>query len=89
MPAMLEKERKFFDKNKAKLVAEHVGKFVLVKDSILIGVFNTIEEAISEGARRFGLQSFLVRQVNEAPTPEINIPALTLGILNANSTRPI
>lgn len=86
---MLEKERQYFDENKAKLIAAHSGKFVLVKDAELIGAFNTIEEAISEGARRFGLSSFLVRQVTPDPAPDINIPALNLGILNANSTRPV
>lgn len=86
---MLEKERKFFDRKKAELIAEHLGKFVLVKENKLVGVFNTIEEAMSEGARQFGLSTFLVRQVSNSVENEINIPALSLGILNANSTRSI
>lgn len=86
---MLEKERKFFDRKKAELIDEHLGKFVLIKENELVGVFNTIEETLSEGARRFGLSPFLVRQVNNSVENEINIPALSLGILNANSTRPI
>jgi hypothetical protein len=86
--AMLEKEREYFDKHRDEFV-KHLGKFVLIKDNKLVGVFNTIEEAISEGARRFGLTSFLVREITNAPPQEIDIPALSLGILNANSTRPI
>jgi hypothetical protein len=86
---MLEKERECFDLKKPELLEDHRGKFVLIKEDDLVGVFNTIEEAMSEGARLFGLQPFLVRQINNAVEEEINIPALNLGILNANSTRPI
>lgn len=86
---MLEKERKFFDRKKAELIDDHLGKFVVIKENEMIGVFNTIEEAMSDGARRFGLSPFLVRQINNTVDNEVNIPALSLGILNANSTRPI
>lgn len=86
---MLEKERKFFDRKKAEFIGDHLGRFVLIREDKLVGVFNTIEEAMSEGARRFGLSPFLVRQVSNLVENEINIPALSLGILNANSTRPI
>ena len=86
---MLEKEREYFDKHKDEFVAEHLGKFVLIKDNKLVGVFSTIDEALSEGARQFGLTSFLVREITTAPPQEVNIPALSLGILNANSTRPV
>ncbi|MEJ7624212.1 MAG: hypothetical protein WKF34_09485 [Pyrinomonadaceae bacterium] len=86
---MLEKERRFFEKKKTELVDEHLGQFVLIRESKLIGIFNTIEEALAEGARQFGLSPFLVRQITNSAKAEINIPALALGILNANSTRPI
>jgi hypothetical protein len=86
---MLEKERKYFSEHLAELISQYSGKFVVVKGDELIGTFNTIEDALGEGARRFGLQPFLVRQVTTAEVTEINIPALTLGILRADSSRPI
>lgn len=86
---MLEKERKFYDEKRAELVSQHLGKFVLIKAEELVGVYNKIEEALSEGARRFGMQPFLVRQISETSETEINIPALTLGILRADSTHSI
>jgi hypothetical protein len=61
----------------------HAGKFVLIKGNELLGVFDTPDTAISEGAKRFGSQSFLVRQVNPADE-DIYIPALALGLLHAN-----
>ena len=86
---MLEKERQYFSEHHAELLSRHQGKVVLIKDDQLLGAFNTIEEALGEGARRFGLQPFLVREVTAAEEKEINILALTLGLLRADSSRPI
>ena len=86
---MLERERKYFERKRAELAERHLGKFVLIRESKLLGVFNTVEEAMAEGARRFGLEPFLVRQIVENAESEIHIPALTLGILSADSTRSV
>lgn len=86
---MLEKERKYFSEHHADLMSRYPGKFVLIKDEEIIGTFDTIENALAEGARRFGLEAFLVRQITATEEKEINIPALTLGILRADSSRPI
>ena len=86
---MLETERQYFAQNHTELIAKHLGKFVVIKGEELVGVFNTIEEALSEGARQFQLQPFLVREVTIKGPQDINIPALTLGLLRANSSRPI
>jgi hypothetical protein len=84
---MLETERQFYSENLATWLTQHPGKHVLVKGRELIGAFDTNEEALSEGARHFGLEPFLVRRVQERQE-DVNIPALTLGILRANTTRP-
>lgn len=80
--AVLEQELKFFAENKPKWIEDHSGKFVLVKGEQLIDVFDNADTAVSEGVRRFGMESFLVRQVTPADE-EIQIPALTLGLLHA------
>lgn len=85
---MLDKERKYFEAHRDEWLRTHPGKFVLVKDEELVGVFNTQQEALIEGARRFGTESFLVRQVEESEQL-IYIPALTLGLLRADSTHPV
>jgi hypothetical protein len=84
---MLEQERQYYAEHLAEWLAQHPGKFVLIKGSELLGIFNTIEEALAEGARRFALEPFLVRRVQK-DQEEVNVPALTLGILRANSTHP-
>jgi hypothetical protein len=77
---MLEKERTYFQQQRTEWLTKFPGRFVLVKNDALIGVFNTPDEALMEGARRFGLESFMVRQV-EQDEQDVYIPALTLGIL--------
>ena len=86
---MLEKERKYYSDHFAEFKERYFGKFVLINEDQFIGAFNTIDDALSEGARRFGLEPFLVREVSAAGEKEINIPALTLGLLRADSSRPI
>jgi len=85
---MLEQELRFYDEHFQEWLSRYGGRFVLVKGSELIGVFNTVDEALSEGARRFGLESLLIRQVL-SQQPEVRIPALTLGILRANPPQPV
>jgi len=85
---MLDTERQFYSDNLAKWLGQYPGKFVLVKDQELIGTFDTDEDALTEGARRFGLKPFLVRRVQERQE-EVNVPALALGILRADTTRPV
>ena len=70
-----------------KLEARFSGRFVLRKDQELIGAFNTIQEALTEGTTRFGLNCFLVRQVG-VPVKDVSMPALALGILRADPTLP-
>ena len=81
---MLEEERQFYEEHLQEWLSHYAGKFALVKGRQLIGTFNTVEEALGEGTRRFGLTSFLVRQVQRVQ-PEVKVPALTLGLLNADS----
>lgn len=80
---MLENERAYFSAHADEWARKSPGSFVVVKDEVLVGTFTSLEDALAAGAHRFGLQSFLVRQLGAEPE-QINIPALTLGILRAN-----
>jgi hypothetical protein len=86
---MLDPEREYFAAHQEELVKNHPGQFVLIKGDQLIGAFGTMEEALELGARKYGLEPFLVRNVNQMADQEMNIPALTLGILRADSSRPV
>lgn len=82
---MLDLERKYYDAHRAEWLSRYRGKFVLIKGTELVAFYTKLEEALTEGARRYGLKPFLVRRVDEAEE-SIHIPALTLGLLRADST---
>jgi hypothetical protein len=80
---MLETEIKYYEKNKKEWLAKREDQFVLIKDEQLIGFYPTVESALSEGARLYGLGPYLVRQILEQEE-EVYIPALSLGLINAD-----
>lgn len=80
---MLEKELAYYKKNRDGFLENHIGKYVLIKEDELIGVYDSQSEALGEAARLFGIDSYLIRKVAEKEE-EIRIPALTLGLLRAD-----
>ena len=85
---MLETERTYFDKNLEDWLTKNPNRFVVVSGEQVLGFFDTLHEALAIGARTCGLKPFLVRRVQKQ-REDISIPALTLGILNANTTSPV
>jgi hypothetical protein len=59
----LEQELAYYAENRETLLREYPERFVLIRGRELAGDYNSIEEAIEDGARRFGLSNFLVRKV--------------------------
>jgi hypothetical protein len=86
---MLDQERKYFADNIKSLLENYRGRFVVIKETSVLGPFATIDEALSEGARRYGLHAFLVRQVEEQSQDTVSIPALALGLLHADPPHAI
>jgi hypothetical protein len=85
---MLEQERSVFDQHLAEWLTTYKGKFALIKGDEVVGFFDTGDAALAEGARRFGLTSFLVRPIQEVQEPVV-IPALMLGLLNVDTQRAV
>jgi len=85
---MLEQEQAYYAEHLTDWLSQYVDRFVVVKGESLVGVYNTMEEALADGARRFGLQSVLVRRVQPVQE-EVKIPALTLGLLHADSSHSV
>ncbi len=61
----LEQELKTYNEMKNKLLNESRGKFVLIKGSEMLGVYDNKDTALSEGYKKFGNQEFLVKEVLE------------------------
>lgn len=77
---ILNKEIKYFEHHREELLRNYKGQFILIKDSQQIGIYSSIEEALAIAASMFGLESFLVREIQKEESKE-SIPALSLGII--------
>jgi len=80
---MLDVEREYFEAHQEELVRQFPGRFIIVRGQEVLGPFESLQEALTVGARQFGLTPFLVRRTDEQPS-EVRIPALALGILRAD-----
>ena len=58
-----EKELNVYDANLIDLLANE-GKFVLIFGDEIGGIFDDYEEALKAGYEKYGLESFLVKQIN-------------------------
>ena len=63
MSALFEPELKAYREALPDLLQRSAGKFALVKGDRVDSAWSTYEDAIQEGCRLYGLQSFLVKQV--------------------------
>lgn len=61
----LNKELQTFARNKARLLIEKKGRFVLIKNEKVISDFENYDEALTDGYRKFGNTEFLIKQVVE------------------------
>ncbi|MBI2918575.1 MAG: hypothetical protein HYY01_11370 [Chloroflexi bacterium] len=79
---MLEKELRYYEVHREELLREHEGKFVLIKEESLVGVFTTEKEAYADGIRHFGDQPFLIKRVTKQEEV-VYLPALFSGLIDA------
>ena len=61
----LKAEREIFEKEKARLLADGSGgKFVLIGQGSVVGVWDTYEDALTAGYGKFGLNTrFMVKKI--------------------------
>jgi predicted DNA-binding antitoxin AbrB/MazE fold protein len=61
----LARELATYERHRAALERDHPGEFAIIRNSELVGVFKEEQEALAEGARRFGLGKFLLMEVGD------------------------
>jgi hypothetical protein len=81
---MLDVELKYLDSHKDELLKQYGGKILVISGEHVTGAFDTMEEALAGAVAQHGLANVLIRRPSEAQI-EFSAPALTLGILSANS----
>ena len=81
MPAILEKEYKYFLKHLPEFTPEHLNQFVLIKDKEIVGFFDSYEQALTAGLKAFGNVPFFIKEVREKE--EVHIFHQRISIKNA------
>lgn len=79
----LELELRTYDRERARLEAEHCGKFVLIRGEEVAGIFDDFQTASQHAAQRFKRESYLIHCI---ATEMMNIPSALLDGLAAMYT---
>ena len=59
----LAKELATYERQKDELVGTHEGKFVVIHEEEVAGIWDTYKDALTAGYKQFGLRPFLVKQI--------------------------
>jgi len=60
---VLDREWETFQANLPALLEKEAGRYVLIHDDQVVGVWDTQEEALEEGYRSFLLEAFMVQHI--------------------------
>ncbi len=69
-PLDLSRENAAFERERPRLVREHLGHVALIHGDDVVGAYPTCGEAITEGYRRFGRVRLICRLITERDEPE-------------------
>jgi hypothetical protein len=69
-PLDLTRENAAFEKERARLVRDHLGKIAVIHLDEIVGVYDTLEEAETDVYPRFGMVRLIFRPITEKDEPE-------------------
>ena len=69
MALILDAELKTYEQNRDRLLDIAEGKFVLIHNSQVIGIYDSKMDAVTAGYQLFGNVPFLVKQIVKTETP--------------------
>lgn len=79
MAKALETELSTYERHRERLLGTAEGKFVLIRNEEVVGVYNSKMDAIAQGYQKFGNVPFLVKQILKVETP-LDFSSTLLGI---------
>ena len=71
MSRRLQVENSIFEKHLNEWRISHLGEFVVIKGSEIVGFFPSLDAAFNDGLEKFGVEDFLVEQVK--PVGSVNV----------------
>jgi hypothetical protein len=82
--AGLQDDIAFYDSVRSSLEADHLGKWVLVRNKEIVGLYDKFEAAAKEAVQKFGRGPYLIRQIGAS---SVNLPtSLVYGPFHAYDT---
>jgi hypothetical protein len=75
----LQQELGCFEQHRLELLAQAPGKYALIKGAEIAGTFDSENEAVGAGYRRYGNEPFLVKHIVEAELP-LTFATFNLGV---------
>lgn len=78
----LTQEAEVFERNLDEWRQTHLGQFVLIKGTDVIGFYESLEKAFKTGTEQFGLRPFFVKQI--VPRDVVNVSMSGRRILAAS-----
>ncbi len=76
MPELLQAELETYERHRHELLGKSEGKFVLIYNDEIVGVFESKADAIKQGYERFGNVPFLVKQILKVEIPQNFVSSL-------------
>jgi hypothetical protein len=83
----LEKELEFFIANQDRLVKEHRGKVLVIKDQQVVGVYNTALDAYKDASKKYEPGTFMIQPCNEG-TDAYTVTISSHELFNGDRARP-
>jgi hypothetical protein len=69
-PIDFSREMAAYERERERLVREHLGQIALVHGDDVIGAFSTADEAFLEGFRRFGTAKTMLKEIRDPDLPD-------------------
>ena len=69
-PVDFSRELAAYERERERLVREHLGWIVLVYEDEVVGTFRTADEAILEAFRRFGTHQVMLKEIRDPDVPD-------------------
>jgi len=83
----IDRANKWFEKHLPQLLRKHKGKWIVIFENELIGVYDTFSEAYHHGIEEIGSEQIFVRQVKKKDDKPMELSVnITLGLINADPT---
>jgi hypothetical protein len=69
-PPDLSRENATFERHRARLVRDHLGKIAVIHGDDLVGVYDNVDDGVIDACTRLGRVRLIFREITERDEPE-------------------